>query len=84
LAMTSVVVAGESLGERQYKRYCALCHGDDGKGDAPYAELLKVPAIDLTQLGKNNSGAFPFQRVYEVIDGRQAVAALSMYWEVWI
>ena len=75
LAMTSAVVAGEPLGQKQYKRYCALCHGDEGKGDAPYAELLKIPTIDLTQLGTKNAGAFPFQRVYEVIDGRQTVAA---------
>ena len=75
LTMSGFVVAGETLGARQYKRYCSLCHGDEGKGEAPYAELLKVPLVDLTQLSKKNGGAFPFEEVYEVIDGRQTVAA---------
>jgi hypothetical protein len=34
-----------------------------------------VPPPDLTVLAKKNGGVFPVSRVYEVIDGRQAVAA---------
>jgi hypothetical protein len=34
-----------------------------------------VPPSDLTVLSKNNGGIFPFNSVYEIIDGRKAVAA---------
>ena len=38
------------------------------------SELVKrVP--DLTALARNNNGVFPFDRVYQIIDGRQEVKA---------
>ena len=40
-------------------RNCAVCHGDDGKGNGPYAPELKAQPADLTQLAKKNNGAFP-------------------------
>lgn len=61
------------IGKREYVLACAVCHGDSGKGDGPVVEYLKKPAADLTKIQKNNSGVFPFDRVYEVIDGRKAV-----------
>lgn len=64
------------LGKLEYESNCIGCHGRAGKGDGPYLLLLakKEPA-DLTTLARRNNGAFPFQRVYEVIDGRQAFQA---------
>lgn len=61
------------IGKREYESKCVVCHGYGGKGDGSYAELLKKPASDLTVLKKNNGGVFPFDRVYAVIDGREAV-----------
>jgi mono/diheme cytochrome c family protein len=63
------------IGKREYVLACAACHGDRGKGDGPVVEYLKKPATDLTKIQKNNSGVFPFDRLYEVIDGREAVGA---------
>jgi mono/diheme cytochrome c family protein len=63
------------IGKNEYVLNCAVCHGDKGKGDGPLVALLKKPAADLTKIQKNNSGVFPFDRVYEIIDGREAVAA---------
>ena len=63
------------IGKREYLLACAVCHGDSGKGDCPVVEYLKKPAADLTKIQKNNSGVFPFDRLYEVIDGREAVGA---------
>lgn len=64
------------LGKLEYESNCVGCHGRAGKGDGPYLLLLakKEPA-DLTTLTRKNNGVFPFQRVYEVIDGRQVLQA---------
>ena len=32
-----------------------------------------MPPADLTQIAKRNNGAFPADRVYRIIDGRQSV-----------
>jgi mono/diheme cytochrome c family protein len=61
------------MGKREYESKCAVCHGYKGMGDGSYADLLKKPASNLTTLKKNNGGVFPFERVYAVIDGREAV-----------
>jgi hypothetical protein len=37
--------------------------------------LAKKDPADLTTLTRKNNGVFPIQRVYEVIDGRQALQA---------
>ena len=29
-------------GKMMYNEYCAECHGPEGKGDGPYAAMLKV------------------------------------------
>ena len=65
----------EDIGKREYVNRCAVCHGEDGKGDGPLSALLKTVPADLTKIQENNKGVFPFDRVYTVIDGRQVVAA---------
>jgi cbb3-type cytochrome c oxidase subunit III len=62
-------------GQREYQYSCAVCHGQDGSGSGPMAQLLKKSPPDLTQLRKNNRGQFPFWRVYRMIDGREEVMA---------
>ncbi len=62
-------------GKFEYQMGCAACHGADGKGMGPVAALFGVPPPDLTVLAKKNSGVFPFNSIYEVIDGRQVVIA---------
>jgi mono/diheme cytochrome c family protein len=63
------------IGKQEYVISCAVCHGDKGKGDGPLVEWLKKPAADLTKIQKANMGIFPFDRVYQVIDGREGVTA---------
>lgn len=62
------------IGKQEYRNSCASCHGEDGTGSGPVGGFLKQKPADLTMLEKNNAGVFPFARVYDVIDGRQAVA----------
>jgi mono/diheme cytochrome c family protein len=57
------------LGKREYDANCAVCHGKTGKGDGPYADLLRKPATDLTNMARRNGGIFPLARAYEVIEG---------------
>lgn len=62
-------------GQLEYQNYCASCHGRDGKGRGPMAELLRAVPADLTQLKKKHDGQFPFWRIYRTIDGREEVMA---------
>ena len=59
------------FGKHEYDSNCAVCHGLKGKGDGPYAGMGSQAIADLTQLAAKNGGTYPFQRVYEVIDGSQ-------------
>ena len=52
-----------------YKSYCAVCHGQDGKGKGPAADALKVPPTDVTTLSKNNGGKYPSLKVAATIRG---------------
>jgi len=67
--------ADVNVGEREYRFKCAVCHGASGKGDGPYVGSLKAAPTDLTKLKKNNGGIFPFERVFEVVDGRANIEA---------
>ncbi|MGR8930286.1 MAG: c-type cytochrome [Gammaproteobacteria bacterium] len=76
LSVDSMADEKIDVGKREYELVCAVCHGISGKGDdGPLKSLLTVPVPNLTVLAKNNRGVFPFDRVYQVIDGRQEVKA---------
>lgn len=77
LLLTTTFPAGaaEDLGAREYANNCAVCHGANGKGGGPFQELIETRIPDLTTLQKRNNGVFPFNRVYEMIDGREVVKA---------
>jgi mono/diheme cytochrome c family protein len=66
---------GADIGRAEYLASCAVCHGVGGKGDGPLAAQLKKSVPDLSVIQKNNGGVFPFDRIYDVIDGREAVLA---------
>ena len=63
------------FGKSEYDSHCAVCHGKLGKGDGPYVGTINTTIPDLTTLARKNGGVFPFERVYELIDGRQTVKA---------
>ncbi|MCK9386780.1 MAG: hypothetical protein M0Q22_00095 [Sulfuritalea sp.] len=74
----TVAVAADKLvdvGKFEYEGACAVCHGLGGKGNGPVAAQLTAKMPDLALLAKNNGGVFPFDRVYQIIDGRQEVKA---------
>jgi mono/diheme cytochrome c family protein len=64
---------GAPPGRGSYIRNCAVCHGEDGKGDGPYAPELKEKPADLTQLAKKNNGTFPVARVTRILDGSEVI-----------
>jgi mono/diheme cytochrome c family protein len=78
-AACATIIAGPSMakdvGEREYENNCAVCHGMTGVGNGPYAGIINTRVPDITALQKNNNGVFPYDRVYQVIDGRHAAEA---------
>ncbi|HJT87314.1 MAG TPA: c-type cytochrome [Bryobacteraceae bacterium] len=62
-------------GDDLFKEYCAVCHGNDAKGDGPAADALKKKPADLTQLARKNGGNFPELHVMNFIKGQDVVAA---------
>jgi mono/diheme cytochrome c family protein len=62
-------------GPALYKAYCAVCHGNDGKGAGPMAESLKVRPTDLTRISARNGGKFPLTRIEKIISGDELLAA---------
>jgi hypothetical protein len=65
------------FGEMAYRTSCADCHGIDGKGDGPMAARLKAKPTDLTVEAKNNNGEFPFEPIYDIVDGRKPTPTSS-------
>lgn len=62
---------------------CAVCHGESGKGDGQFASLMNVPVPGLTTLAAQNEGAFPFLKVFMIIDGRTQAEAHGAPMPVW-
>jgi Cytochrome c len=58
-----------------YTAYCAVCHGQDGKGNGPATEALKVPPPELTVLAQKNGGKYLSMRVASIIRGEAALPA---------
>jgi len=67
--------AVETSGRNTYLRYCASCHGTEGRGDGALAASLTTPPADLTQLAKRSGGRYDESAVMAAIDGRRHVAA---------
>ncbi|MCE9568458.1 MAG: cytochrome c [Rhodocyclales bacterium] len=63
------------VGKLEYEGACAACHGTDGRGGGIVASQMSVRMPNLTQLASANRGVFPFDRVYQVIDGREQIKA---------
>lgn len=63
------------IGQQEFQLHCAVCHGMKGLGDGPVGVILKTPAPNLAFIAERNGGKFPFQRVYEIIDGGAVIAA---------
>ncbi len=75
IGSSAAALAADNLdvGKMEYEGACAVCHGLTGKGDGYLKSQLVNQVPDLTVLAKNNKGVFPFDRVYQIIDGREEV-----------
>jgi mono/diheme cytochrome c family protein len=62
-------------GQALYREYCAVCHGEQGKGDGPMARALKSPPADLTHIAMRNGGTFPMKKIERIISGDSPVEA---------
>jgi mono/diheme cytochrome c family protein len=62
-------------GEDLYRRFCASCHGIEGRGDGPVAASLRVEVPDLTLTARRGVGANPRDRIIRIIDGRYILGA---------
>ncbi|MGI9591213.1 MAG: c-type cytochrome [Myxococcota bacterium] len=63
------------MGSEFYQRYCASCHGLEGKGDGPAAGVLNPPPKDLTRIAARRGGKYPDGEIARYIDGRFDIAA---------
>lgn len=75
LAVTGAHDAGLTKGADLYQRYCASCHGKDGKGGGPVAAALKSTPADLTQLSRGKGGKFPVGSVRQLLGGGSSTPA---------
>lgn len=57
-------------GAKIFQRYCATCHGPDGRGHGPASTSLKRSIPDLTLLSQRNDGKFPYRHVTDIIEGK--------------
>jgi mono/diheme cytochrome c family protein len=64
-----VPAAEPSAGEGIYRRYCASCHGVEGRGDGPAASALSPSPTDLTRLHTSEAD------LMRLIDGRRTIRA---------
>lgn len=82
-AAGSAAAQAVEIGRAEYLSACAGCHGQDARGDGPLAELMNIATPDLTTLAVQHGGAFPYDALFEVIDGRRAVRAHGGEMPIW-
>lgn len=71
------------IGKQEYETSCANCHGLKGEGNGPFAASLKTSVPKLTTLSKKNGGVFPYDRVYDTIDGRYLLESHGRDMPIW-
>jgi mono/diheme cytochrome c family protein len=54
-------------GEKLYKQDCAVCHGNDLKGNGPAPPPFRDVPPDLTTLAKRHGGKFPDEYFADVL-----------------
>lgn len=64
----------EGQGRELFVDHCALCHGDDARGDGALPGLM-TPAADLTRIAARRGGDFPSGEIARFIDGRIPIEA---------
>jgi mono/diheme cytochrome c family protein len=62
-------------GAELYKQYCAVCHGNDLKGNGPAPPPFRNQPPDLTTLARRNRGEFPDAYVANVLRNGVRISA---------
>lgn len=79
LAQEEAIAQSPSLlaasGEKLYVRHCAVCHARTGRGDGPFAGILRTRPADLTLVAARRGGTFPDAEIARFVDGRLVPAA---------
>jgi mono/diheme cytochrome c family protein len=83
LAIVSGSAFAEEPGKREYMVACAGCHGESGKGQGPFAELLKMDTPGLTGLAAANDGDFPYLETFMIVDGRSGLRGHGGAMPIW-
>jgi mono/diheme cytochrome c family protein len=74
----------EYSGQMTFQRFCASCHGEEGKGDGPVAQGIPISVPDLTTMQRRHGDEFPAEALRRIIDGRNAVIFHgTRYMPVW-
>jgi mono/diheme cytochrome c family protein len=64
-----------TAGREIFSKYCASCHGKDGKGGGPAATALRTAPPDLTSLAKRYEGKYPRGYVSAVLNFGKSFAS---------
>jgi mono/diheme cytochrome c family protein len=77
LILSGAQAAAEGLdpGARLFGLHCAVCHGEDARGNGPMAPALTTMPPDLTRLAARNGGTYPATFVARTLDGRDMPVA---------
>jgi hypothetical protein len=80
----NATILEEYSGEETFQRFCASCHGVEGKGDGPVAAGIPIMVPDLSLLKKRQGGRFPTSVLEKIVDGREIVVYHgTRYMPVW-
>jgi hypothetical protein len=71
--------ASVASAKEMFLKYCASCHGQDGKGGGPAAVAMKPPPSDLTTISKRHDGKYPAGYVGAVLKFGRSLASHGSY-----
>ena len=69
-------------GRTTYRQYCASCHGNSGRGDAPGSAQMKPRPTNLTRLTRQY-GTCPAERIEATLKGTDRTTSHSSAMMVW-
>lgn len=61
-------------GRDNFDGYCAVCHGEDARGNGPAAPALRAPVPDLTTMARRRGGKFDRIATERIISGVDKLA----------
>lgn len=65
----SGTMPGPQDGQALFMENCALCHGEDGRGNGPNARRMEKAPKDLTLIKLRHGDRFPRAKIMSYIDG---------------